>query len=545
MDTSRTKRTATIIFIPSFLIILGMLLWKCRYGFPSDEALYLLVPMRFINGDIPLIHEWHPTQICYIWLQPVVALFLKINGGTEGIFLAFRYIFTAVWGLFSLFVFARLRKISPIGALLASLMIFIYVPFGEMALYYNTIGIITLLSSSVIVLTAQKWKPFQYMAAGALYAVAVTCCPFLALAFPVLIIIAIICKEKLFLFFTGGILVIFAVFCIYCLSKASLSDIIHSIPYLAGDREHPFSLTDKIATYFLSILTSSYLTPVFLALLLGPIALALCRKDSRTHKIGFVITVALTIAMQVIYLVKGSFFNTFMFAPMFIAVYCFITSKDKDIRRLFFMVWLPGLFYTVCLHMSSNLDFGAISSAASIPSVASVIIAVIYIREEFSTGDLRKISIAVFAALIAFQLSVETYMRITYIFSENTLSNMTDTADKGAMKGLISTGNRIFYYEVMLYELKPLIESDADKVLIMSPESWMYLEVDKAIGSYTCWSPLIDDYTVDLLEEYYGMYPDMKPDMIYVEPYYTDLVPRLASLGYTEQKTALGGYVLS
>ncbi|MBR6961037.1 MAG: hypothetical protein IKH76_11225, partial [Clostridiales bacterium] len=77
MDTSRTKRTATIIFIPSFLIILGMLLWKCRYGFPSDEALYLLVPMRFINGDIPLIHEWHPTQICYIWLQPVVALFLK------------------------------------------------------------------------------------------------------------------------------------------------------------------------------------------------------------------------------------------------------------------------------------------------------------------------------------------------------------------------------------------------------------------------------------------------------------------------------------
>lgn len=543
MQTGTRNKVIYAVYFAIFAVIWGVLFWKCRFGFASDEAIYLLVPFRTIGGDIPFLHEWHPTQISDIWIQPLVALFLKVNGGTEGIFLAFRYIFTAVWGVFAFFVFFRLRKISILGAAVSSLSLFIYVPFGEMALYYNTIGIITLLSSALIVLTADKWKPFQFAVAGALFAVSVTCCPFLAAGFLVLAVIAVVRKEKLFLFFTAGLAVIFAVFCCFYLSKASLSSIIDSIPHLVGDREHPFVLTDKIATYFISIFTSSLAFPAVFVLLLGPISFSLYHKDMRTRRMGFIVTVALVIILQAAYLVQGAFVNSFMFPPMFIAIYCFMNTKSKDIKNIFYLLWLPGFFYTICLHMSSNLEFGAISSAACIPSAAALIIAVLYIKEEFAEVQFRKIAIGVLSVLLVFQISVEMYKRVTYIFSERSLNDMTVKLENGSMKGIISTKNRQYYYTMMLYDIKPLIDENPSKVLILSPESWLYLDAGKNIGSYTCWSPIIDEYTTELLKEYYELYPDMKPDMIYVESYYNNLVP-LISEGYSEETTVLGGTIL-
>lgn len=543
MQTDTKNKVIYAVFFAIFAAIWGILFWKCRYGFASDEALYLLVPFRHLTGDIPILHEWHPTQISCIWLEPLVALFLKINSGTEGIFLAFRYIFTAVWGIFALFIFMRLRKISLLGAAFSTLALFIYVPYGEMALYYNTLGIITLLSSAVIVLTAAKWKQFQFAVAGALYAVSVTCCPFLAFGFLILIVVAIVRKEKLFLFFTAGIGVIFAIFCCYYLSQASLSSLIESIPYLIGDREHPFVLTDKIATYFISIFTSSLAFPAVFVLLWGPISFSLYHKDMRTRRMGFIVTVALVVILQTAYLIQDAYFNHFMFAPMFIAIYCFMNTSNKSIKNIFYLVWLPGFFYTICLHMSSNLDFGAISSAASIPSAAAILIAFLYIKEEFAEVQFRKIAIGVLSVLIVFQLSVELYKRVTYVFSESSFKNMTVLLESGSMKGIISTSNREYYYKVMRYEIKPLIDGNPSKVLILSPESWLYLDAGKSIGSYTCWSPIIDEYTTELLKEYYSMYPDMKPDMIYVESYYTDLVPLIGD-GYESETTLLGGTIL-
>ena len=543
MKTDKALRITYLLFFAAFALIWAVLFIKCRYGFASDEALYLLVPYRFINGDIPLLHEWHPTQISYIWIQPLVALFLKINGGTEGIFLAFRYIFTAVWGIFALFTFIRLRKLSPAGAAIASLALLIYVPSGEMALYYNTIGIMTLLSSAVIVLTAERYKPLQYVLAGALYAVSVTCCPFLAAAFPVLTVIAIIRKERLFLYFTGGIGVIFALFCTYHLSKASLAAILDSIPHLAGDREHPFNLVDKIITYFTSVFGSSVAFPAILILLLCAVLYSRYRKTGNARKAGFIATSVLILLLQISYIIFNDYINNFMFAPMFIAVYCFMNTDSKDIKRIFYLIWIPGFFYTICLHMSSNLGFGAIASASTLPSAAALIIAVIYIKEEFTTADHRKIACITLSLFVVFQLSLELFKRTVFIFCEPSYEYMTVKIDNGSMKGIISTENRQYYYKMMLYDIRPLIDEEPSKVLILSPESWLYLDANRNIGSYTCWSPIIDEYTTELLKEYYSLYPDMMPDMIYVESYYSDLVP-LINEGYSEEKTLLGGTIL-
>ena len=69
MPTDRKKTIPYIIFFAVFAAISLLLFWKCRYGFPADEAMYIAIPFRFITGDIPVLHEWNPTQISYLWLH--------------------------------------------------------------------------------------------------------------------------------------------------------------------------------------------------------------------------------------------------------------------------------------------------------------------------------------------------------------------------------------------------------------------------------------------------------------------------------------------
>ena len=559
MNTSKTNRIAIFIFIPAFLIIWAMLFWKCRYGFPSDEALYLLVPVRFINGDIPLIHEWHPTQLSAIWLHPLVAIFLKIAGSTEGIFLAFRYIFTTIWGLSSLFVFFRLRKLSPWAGLFASLIIFIYVPFGEMALYYNTIALMTLICSAVILITAERHKYVQYIAAGILYAVAVTCCPFLIIVFGIAVIYAGVClvrKDmnlvKVFVFFLIGCVITFIIFASYYMTSVPLGQLVESLPRVLSDRAHPLDLWEKTSSYIMTLVTTP---PVIIGtgIFAVTIPLVLYFNSKQARIIGFVAVCFAVVIEQIMFFYMGSlnYINNFMLAPMLIGFYVRIFSHDKKISQVFKIMWIPGLIYTYAIHLSSNIGFSSICSAATIMAVASAIMGVMYVKslineEAVKTQDNNKYKLAAIALaiMLCFQVGIELYNRATYVFENVPMSAMDTKIDNGAAKGIISTSNRQFYYACMLYDTSALRADDVDRVLILSPEAWLYIDTNKNVASYTSWSLEIDDQMLDQLDEYYSLYPDKKPDIIYVESYYKDLVPRLESDGYKSEQTLLGGYIL-
>ena len=89
------------IYLVMFCVFSGVLFWKCRYGFPFEESFYVNTAYRFVKGDLPLIHEWHMSQISFIYLEPVVSLYLWIKGSTEGIMLFMRYAFTLSWSIYS------------------------------------------------------------------------------------------------------------------------------------------------------------------------------------------------------------------------------------------------------------------------------------------------------------------------------------------------------------------------------------------------------------------------------------------------------------
>ena len=251
--------------------------------------------------------------------------------------------------------------------------------------------------------------------------------------------------------------------------------------------------------------------------------------------------IVLTFFLQISFLLMNDYINFYMFAPGLIGFYCYANSRDEIISSMFRICFVPGIIYSFAIHFSSNLGFYAIASACTINVLISCVMAARFLIVK----EMQKPIIAIALAFATFQFGIILYKRVDYVFVDSDISKMTETCTIGSMKGLKLSENDLTYYKLMLYDTLPISNSDYDRVLLLSTESWLYLDIDKKIGSYTCWTPIVDEYTIELLDEYYALYPEMKPDAIYVESKYSSLVSILNEWGYQSKKTELGGCILT
>ena len=61
----------------TFLGVLLILLYKCQFGFADkDEAFYLSIPIRLVQGDSLLGQEWHVSALSSVLLYPFVKIYL-------------------------------------------------------------------------------------------------------------------------------------------------------------------------------------------------------------------------------------------------------------------------------------------------------------------------------------------------------------------------------------------------------------------------------------------------------------------------------------
>ena len=150
----------------AFMLIIAALtafsIWKAPYGHvTSDEAFYLAVPYRLLQGDALLAQEWHVSQLSGLLLTPVLWLYYLLGGTSEGIILAFRYIYIAVQTLTAIYIYLSFRKDedrATINAIAAACVYLMFVPYNIMALSYNTMGICALTIAGVSIATANnKW----------------------------------------------------------------------------------------------------------------------------------------------------------------------------------------------------------------------------------------------------------------------------------------------------------------------------------------------------------------------------------------------------
>lgn len=535
------------LFMVAILAAAVFLFWKCHFGFGNiDEAFYLTIPYRLFKGDALFLQEWHLSQMAGVITMPIVGGYVTLTGGTEGIVLFMRYVCTAAQVLTAIFLYVRLNKLSRMGALVASLSYVLYIPFGIMALSYNSIAIMALVIASVILITAQKRAALQYVIAGIIYALAVLCCPYLAVVFiAYLMAVAVIlvinkCRKtnktpdfllftpKGALFLTIGAAIAAVLFGVFVLSRASITDIIKAFPLIMDDPEHPpITLVGVTVNFFQAILNSTklgkYIYPA-LALLFG---ICVADKKRTAHRmVYFISALACTVALM-IGLFRMQYINLLMWPVNILGAFAALLSTQKTTKRFFWASWAMGMLYAFCLNATSNQTFLAIASAAAVSLVGSIVMIFLLLQEMTEKTEKpvwKKIAVASVSLVMVTQLGMQGILRYEAIFWETVgMTEQTERIDYGFNAGLYVTPRKYEIYNTVMENISVLEEYDAKKVLHLSLYTFCYLNGDYEMATYSAWLSGVNEHTIQRLKSYYELNPEKMPDVVCADVNYRDM----------------------
>lgn len=530
------------IFLAAFIPVAALLFWKCRFGFAdNDEAFYLAIPFRLCQGDSLFVEEWHLSQMSGALLYPFVWLYASLNKSLDGIILAARYLYTVLQCFVGLFLYIRLRKINWCAAVVATISFTLYVPFGIMALSYNSMGLMWVMLGLVILFTAGE-ATADYFFAGVFFAFAVLCCPFILLEY--LVYGLVVCANSLsgrkmfsdscfrtqnFLYVTLGAAVIAVVFLGFALSRTSVDKMVQAIPAMLQDPSHPLEFVEKIPQYFESILrpreagrlVKKALQASYLALA-GLFLLCLCDKRRKTRKTVYFLGAATVTLLIMALHSRFAFLNLIMWPVNTIAPFVALLSSDEKIRRVFRLIWLPGILYSFCIHLGSNQTYYAITSAGTVATVGSIVILILFAAEarerRGTTHPFWRSPICLVTALMLLVLlSSETYLRYKHIFWDTDVETQIYLIEEGIESGLYVSEEKYRLYNNAMEDLNILKKYEPEKVLYLSSRTWLYLSQDYELASYSAWTPGSNEKTIDRLKLYYSQNPHKLPDTVYVE----------------------------
>lgn len=523
----RDKTNCDILYIIGFVGILLLFIYKAPLEIQGqDEAFYLTVPKRLMDGEIFVFDEWHGSQFSAFLVYPIMALH-NLFFTSEGIVLHFRYIYIFFQALSAAVIYIRLRDYKLFGAL-ASLIFFMFTPYDILALGYNTMGLMLVTLTGVILVTAKSKK--AYFVSGLLFAGAVLCSPYLMAAYAFFtvgaIVYSVVKKSKKcfisWLAFTLGAALLAAVLFAFILSRASLSEFINALPNIFDDPEHvskPFF--DGIFGYFKSIYNAFNWGIAYFSLY-GIMLIALIFDKKRYERRVFYMASSCAISICMLFefasLLSTKTYNFIMFPFVLVGLISYLVTKNKN-KRVFLFMFIGSLLYTMCIYFSSNQGFYIISAMSAAADVGSVIlIHDALLEEKYKKSESRfSAGYIIVFALVVLQFSLMTYTKINHkfwSFSEN--SQLTAVIDEGPYKGIKVTNSTKSNYMSELSTLKWL-EGKEGRVLYATKTVWYYLATDDLkVGAYSAWLSGESDITLERLEKYYSINPDNIPNYIFV-----------------------------
>lgn len=484
-------------FLAGLLGIGLILFWRCFYSVnTTDEAYYIGTVYRLWFGDGMLCDEWNPTQqMCSFWLYPFYVLFRLILGSNEGMILAFRLLYIVFQLFISGYLYGKLKKFGYISIL----PIFFYLlstAFNINSLSYNTMANSALAALLVTLGMMEKpdWK--NRIWCGIFASIVVMGNPYAVFAY-ILYGIACVAVTLIFkklkkdvpvalqfgTFFkmsltAAGVLVVFLIFTFW---HATLERIMNNLPYIVGDQEHVQRWNVKISDYF------RYFREHYFGAVLVPLVVsgsALFDKKRVEHGYLYMILSVLAILPYMIYhgLISDYVPVNLVTVPIcFLGLPAFVVSK-KPLRKVFYIWYLPAMVYPFIVQITSNTGPLAVSAGFVTAGAASVLLAAAWAGEQ-EGSQLKN----VVHGVILLQLIMMLSLRITYVWADAPLSELTTKVERGAAKGLYTTELTAGYYEEMYDDIDALNMTEEDGFLVVGSEPLLYLYADRQVASYSTW----------------------------------------------------------
>lgn len=555
------------------MLIAGLIfsIWKTQFGFGGyDESFYHTIPKRLLMGDALFVDEWNLSQMSAILQLPFVWLYTTIAGSTEGIIYAARVFYVIVHAGASVLIYTRLRKYGYLSAI-GSALFFIFTPYNIMALSYDSMGLGLVTIAGVLIATADYNKKLWIILSGLAFAGAVLCCPYLAIAYIIYaacMVVHIIIKNRnikfvlssemfslrTFLFFTLGAGILAVIFLAFVLPKAGFGGIFENLPYMLDDPQHAStSLGSKLGKYFEYFYKchpffkySLYTYGVML------IVLIFDRKRKLHRSLYLIVTTAVVIFTYVLLLetLHSTTYNAIMFPMIFIGITSYILCDNKP-RELFAGLFVLGIIYSFCVHITSNQYFYIISMALAASNVASYIFLAQLIRDMKESPDnityavwVKRFSFIFVAFMIFLQGAFQIGSKARHVFWDGQPDTLTEKIEEGPAAGIYTTPQNKDSYTTIYSDFKNAYENKPEgNILIMSDKTWLYLAAeDMPYGTFSAWLAGENPSTLARLDKYYTVNPDKTPKYIYVPKDskwdFEQIKSQAVKLGYKEKESA-------
>ncbi len=550
---SKNDIAAIILMAAAFIFLFVMASFD---GTISDEAFYISIPLRLMNGDGLFTDEWHLSQLSAVLLYLPVKLFTLITGGTAGIILFMRRLFCIMQLAVGAFTYKTFRK-EGIPAVLISLSFMLYSVIGLNTLSYNTMGVALLILIICITYSLSETPSLIKMfALGSLIAMFILCQPlgvvFFFIYFIAFCAVTVYGKKKKstvsypflpksFIMLVVGILPVLAFFLYLLLKNSDIATIIKCIPGILSDVEH-MKLTDTLGIetfsgvqFFADMTMAAGTIPLIITAVMLIAAVIIKKKNKYISVI--ITSCALAVFILIFYyrlLFTGGSTETddvnFFLLPFALSGIAFYLISDKKNHKAFILLWCTGIMYALFMTISSNLRLHASVNGYVIASAGSLILAKNILSElktENTENKLKKVSVVLLiTAVFGFAAFNTGALAGSAILSRTNSQNVRMT--QGIYSGISLPSDQALAYLNIHNDVKNIKEiiSPDDKIFVLENIPGAYIEGDFRIGAHSGWfiaEQLSFAEIRDRFRNYYKIIPENIPDYIYVPAYtYTE-----------------------
>lgn len=500
---------------------------RCFFSFNwSDEAFYLSTVHRLWIGEKMFADEWYTTQLSAPVLLPFYAIYEKIAGNNEGIYLYFRILYWGISTAVAFFTYIKLKKWNKKGISLVCALVYMCYSRGNIGgmSYYNMT--ITCVLVAMLLLydqyCAQNTKPKDMVGTGVILALAVTFNPYMVLIYLVAFICLIVKRKKIgikkdSIYIFGGILITGIVYCIYVFSNASFKEVIENIPYILNEpalqKTNPIMVLPLIVariiwrykwTIWITIILSIYTLKKKKEVLTQSVFRKICIIDF------FVFAINAYLSSDMIGCINIA--AVLFFLPICLAIF---EKKSWNREKIGFFI-LPGVGISIAFSFSSNTGLDAMA-IGFVLILIGLLLQIAETEQSYVTKFYQRIE----RIVITIVLAETVVLRIFSVFRDAPLLSLNTQIHDGPAKFLYTTAEHAEQYDKIKKAITKYVRA-GDKVFFSRYCCWCYLCTDNEYGVSTSWRMAFDD---ERLAEYYQLKPEKIPTCIFIlNPVYGDYI---------------------
>lgn len=506
----------------TFTIITIILIWRAFQGFDwTDESYYAASAFSIAKGDAMFKAIWSSTQLGAMLYTPIVAFFMTLTGGTEGIILFMRLAYVVVDMAIAIIFYLCVKHFAGrFWGALACIPVFTCIIPATFS--YNSVHLLSFFLACALLLRASEVdctekRALCLIVSGIACGTGFICYPTTLLSLPLFCIWIAVepslgrgakRKAQNIAFFAVGCAICLIALAIFLSANSSLNAVIANWDHLRS----PSSNTHSETVYFLSVL------PVMGYGLVAVFAFA-CIFAAASGKVSSVKTanvlkwLAIAGAGAILaFQCAGALYKVSASAVQF-KVFLAMTSVGPILFFLNKCKWHRSIWiFFVGIAISMAVSRGTSNSASwyIYPCAISASGVLLYCstmaRELFGKAGWRAIAGVSIATLLVASLCF-----LTYVYRDGRIPELTTKLDGGPADGLYTTPERAKQY----YDTIDAIDQYMPKggnVLFIQLLPFGYLSADARPAGPTPWAIT---YDYPYFQDYYDENPDKLPEAIY------------------------------